>query len=315
MLCTKKGVAMIISKTIIPAAGLGSRFLPYSKAVPKEMLPLLNKPAIHYIVEESVQAGLKNIVIISNRERQTISHYFDPIPELVTLLKENKKNELLVGLDKLIRTAHFTYVHQPEALGLGHAVLMAEHIVDPKEFIAVMLPDDIVIHSQPGIEQLAKVALQEKATVIAVQEVPNDCLSSYGVIAIKKQITPRLYQVGSLIEKPTSYDAPSNLAIIGRYILSAKIFPILAELTESDDQEVQLTDAIDNMIRSGEKVYAYKIQGTRFDIGTPTGWLKATIALALQHPEYAPHIRQFLNATDMFDSFQLNPIKNILHRI
>lgn len=306
---------MAICKTIIPAAGIGSRFLPYSKSVPKEMLPLLQKPAIHYIVEESMQAGIKNIVIISNKERHSMAHYFEPSPELALLLKETPRNTLLAELDKIIRTARFTYVNQPEPLGLGHAVLMASHLIDPKEYVAVMLPDDIIIHNQPAIDQLAKIASQEKATVIAVQEVPNECLSAYGVIAIKKQITPRLYQVSSLVEKPLSYDAPSNLAIIGRYILSAKIFPILEELTASDTQEVQLTDAIDNLIRQGEKVYAYKIQGTRFDIGTPVGWLKATIALAMQSPEFSSHVKQFMTATDMFDTFQLNPIKNILHKI
>jgi len=180
--------------------------------------------------------------------------------------------------------------------------------------VAVILPDDLIFHAQPAIEQLMKVATEERGTVIAVQEVPHECCSSYGIVAVKKQLTPRLYQVASLIEKPITCDAPSNIAIVGRYVLSAKIFPILKELSDDNTREIQLTDAISELIRAGEKVYAYKIQGNRFDIGTPVGWLKATIALALHHPEYGPQIQEFLTASDLFDSFQLNPIKNILHK-
>ncbi len=305
---------MNISKVIIPAAGLGSRFLPYTKAVPKEMIPLLNKPAIHYVVEESVQAGIKNIIIVNNRERLSIHQYFSASPELITLLKEQHKEDLISSIEKLLRIATFTYISQAEPLGLGHAVLMANHVIDPREYVTVILPDDIIFGSQPAIGQLIKVALQERATVIAVQEVPHECLSSYGIVAIKKQLTPRLYQIADLIEKPVSCDAPSNLAVVGRYVLSAKIFPVLKELSQENNREIQLTDAISQLIRDGEKVYAYKIQGDRFDIGTPIGWLKATIALALYHPDYGPQIHQFLTASGLFDSFQLNTIKNILHR-
>jgi len=306
---------MNISKTIIPAAGLGSRFLPYTKAIPKEMVLLLDKPAIHYSVEESIQANLNNIIIITNKKRQTIFNYFDAASNSKTTDNIRHKQDRMVGLNKLLRAAHFSYIQQSEPFGLGHAILMARHIVDPKEHVAVILPDDIIIDEQPTIAQLAKIASQEKASVIAVQEVPNECLPLYGVIAIKKQITPRLYQVSSLVEKPLSYDAPSNLAVIGRYILSAKIFPILQEIYQNSEQEVQLTDAISKLIRHGEKVIAYKIQGMRYDISTPVGWLKATIALAMRHPEYAGHIKQFLTAEGMFDSFQFNPVKNILHKV
>lgn len=305
---------MNISKVIIPAAGLGSRFLPYTKAVPKEMIPLLNKPAMQYVVEESVQSGIKNIIIVNNRERLSIHHYFSAAPELTAILKEQHKEDLIASVEKLLRTATFTYISQAEPLGLGHAVLMANHMVDSRDYVAIILPDDIIFHAQPAIEQLIKIATQEKGTVIAVQEVPHECISTYGIVGIKKQLTPRLYQVANLIEKPISCDAPSNLAIVGRYIISAKIFPILKELSDNNNQEIQLTDAISQLIRDGEKVYAYKIQGNRFDIGTPVGWLKATIALALHHPEYGPQIQQYLTASDFFDSFQLNPIKNILHK-
>ncbi len=306
---------MNISKTIVPAAGLGTRFLPLTKTLPKEMLPLLDKPAMQYIVEESLNSDIKNIIVITNRDRDALMTYFDCAPELQLLLKERNKQDLLAGLEKIIRMAKFTYIRQPEPLGLGHAVLMAGAIVDPKEYVSVMLPDDIIVSPTPALSQLITIAQQEKGSVIAVQEVPNECLSSYGVIAIKKQITPRLYQVSHLVEKPKTHDAPSNLAIVGRYVLSGKIFQSLSDLGPYAVDELQLTDAISSMIKNNEKLFAYKIQGTRYDIGTPIGWLKAMIALGLQHPHFAPHLKQFLSSLDTLDSYRVNQTKNIAHTI
>ena len=306
---------MNICKTIVPAAGLGTRFLPLTKTLPKEMLPLLNKPAMQYVVEESLQAGINNIIVITNKDRDALMNYFDTAPELQTLLKEKNKSELLSGLEKIIRTAKFTYIRQPEPLGLGHAVLMAGSMVDPKEYVGIILPDDIIVGHDPALSQLMKVAQQEKASVLAVQEVPVECLSSYGVIAIKKQITPRLFQVNHLVEKPQPHTAPSNLAIVGRYVLSGKIFKSLTELGPYAVDELQLTDAITSMIKKNERLFAYKIQGTRYDIGTPIGWLKAMIALSLEHPHYAPHIKQFLSSIDTLDSYRINQSKNIVHTI
>ena len=241
--------------------------------------------------------------------------YFDTAPELQMLLQEKNKQDLLSSLEKIIRTAKFTYIRQPEPLGLGHAVLMAGSIVDPKEYVGVMLPDDIIVSQTPALSQLITIAQQEKASVIAVQEVPAECLSSYGVIAIKKQLTPRLFQVGHLVEKPKQHEAPSNLAVVGRYVLSGKIFKSLAELGPYATDELQLTDAISSMIKNNEKLFAYKIQGTRYDIGTPVGWLKATIALGLEHPQYATHLKQFLSSIDTLDSFRINQSKNIAHTL
>lgn len=306
---------MNICKTIVPAAGLGTRFLPLTKTLPKEMLPLLHKPAMQYIVEESLQSDVKNIIVITNRDRDALMTYFDTAPELQLLLKEKNKQDLLAGLEKIIRTAKFTYVRQPEPLGLGHAVLMAGSLVDPKEYVSIMLPDDIIVGHTPALSQLISIAQQEKASVIAVQEVPVECLSSYGVIAIKKQITPRLFQVSHLVEKPKQHDAPSNLAVVGRYVLSGKIFKSLSELGPYAVDELQLTDAISSMIKNNEKLFAYKIEGTRYDIGTPIGWLKAMIALALEHPHYAPHLKQFLSSIDTMDSYRVNQSKNITHTL
>lgn len=185
---------MDIKKAIIPAAGLGSRFLPLTKSVPKEMLPLLNKPAIQYIIEEGLQSEITQFSIVTSKEKQAITNHFDIHPELEMLLKERNKTELITSLDRIIRSAHFTYIRQPEPLGLGHAIWMARHTIG-KEYFGILLPDDIIAGKMAGLAQLIKVARQEKASVIAVQEVPIECVSSYGIIAIKKQITPNLYHV------------------------------------------------------------------------------------------------------------------------
>lgn len=304
---------MDIVKAIIPAAGLGTRFLPFTKAVPKEMLPLLNKPALQTIVEEALASELSQFLIITNKDKQAIANHFDTSIELNVLLKEHHKESLLAGIEKIIRTAHFSYIRQPEALGLGHAVYMARHYIG-KEYFGVLLPDDIIVGATPGIAQLMKIARQEKATVIAVQEVPEDCISSYGVVAIKKQITPNLFHVSHLVEKPAQKDAPSNLAIIGRYVLSHKIFKALEDISTYNVGELQLTDGISHMMKNNEKVFAFKIQGTRYDIGTPIGWVKAIIGLALQHPQFAPHIKAFLADVHTSESFMYNQHKLIDHR-
>jgi len=306
---------MNITKTIVPAAGLGTRFFPLTKTLPKEMLPLLHKPAMQYIVEESIRSNIKNIIFITNRDRDALMTYFDSAPEIEMILKERNKQELLSELNKIVRETTLSYIRQPEPLGLGHAILMAKHVVDPKEYVGIMLPDDIIMGITPALAQLIEIAQQEKASVIAVQEVPAECLSSYGVIGIKKQITPRLYQVSHLVEKPKQNQAPSNLAIVGRYVLSGKIFKSLSELGPYAVDELQLTDAISSMIKNNEKLFAYKIQGTRYDIGTPIGWLKAMIALGLEHPQYAPHLREFIATLNTMDSFRVNPNKNIMHDI
>jgi len=305
---------MNVMKAIIPAAGLGTRFLPITKSIPKEMLPLLNKPAIQHIIEESLKSSVSNFLIITGKSKHAIEDHFDYNHELEMILKENNKGHLISGIEKIIRSSHFTYIRQPEPLGLGHAIWLARHSIG-KEYFGILLPDDIIISKQPGLDQLIKIARQEKASVIAVQEVPADCVSSYGVIAVKKQITPKLFQVSHLVEKPQQKDAPSNLAIIGRYVLSNKIFTSLQDISTYAVDELQLTDAISHMVQNGEKVFAYKMQGTRYDLGTPLGWLKATIGTALQDPKYAPHVKKILSEIDTPDSFIFDSNKNITHTL
>lgn len=303
---------MDITKVIIPAAGIGTRFLPFTKAIPKEMLPLLNKPAIHYIVQEGVASGIEQFLLITSRNKQSIANYLDASPELELFLKEKDKLDSIAGIEKLLRAAQFVYIRQTEALGLGHAVWTARNLVS-KEYVGICLPDDIIINKQPALAQLIRIARQEKASVIAVQEVPSEMVTSYGVIAVKKQITPSLFQVADLVEKPAAKDAPSNLAIIGRYVLSHKIFQALDEIGTHANGELQLTDGISQMMKNNEKVFACKIQGTRYDIGTPVGWVKAIISLASQHPDYAPHIKEFIADFNSINSFLYNQEKNISH--
>lgn len=305
---------MNIIKAVIPAAGLGTRFLPYTKSLPKEMLPLLNKPAIQHIVEECLKSGVNNFIMITNKSKYALEEHFDYNLELELILKEKDQEKLLSGIKKIIKASRFTYVRQYEPLGLGHAVLMAKHSIGEKEYFGVLLPDDIIIHEQPGLDQLIKIAKQEKASVIAVQEVPAECVSAYGVISIKKQLTPKLFQVSSLVEKPSQKDAPSNLAIVGRYVLSSKIFNSLEEISTYAQGELQLTDAINHMAQNGEKVFAYKVQGTRYDIGTPVGWIKAIIGTALQNPSYSGQIREFLSELDTPQSFMFNNSKNLSNK-
>lgn len=305
---------MDIVKAIIPAAGLGTRFLPYTKAIPKEMLPIINKPAIQYIVEEGLASAISNFLIITGKNKESVVDHFDISIGLEIALKDRNKAELLACVDRIARLAHFSYIRQSEPLGLGHAVWMGRHAIG-KEYFGIFLPDDIIISKQPALAQLIRIARQEKASVIAVQEVPSECVSSYGIVGIKKQITPNLFQVSQLIEKPQTKDAPSNLAIIGRYILSHKIFNSLEQISNYANGELQLTDAITHMMHNNERVFAYKIQGTRYDIGNPLGWIKAVVGCALQDPEYAPHVRKFLAELETPDSFLYNPTKTLEHTL
>lgn len=296
---------MEISKVIIPAAGLGTRFLPCTKAIPKEMLPIGPLPAMHLIAEEALAAALTNFLIITGKGKEAISDYFDTNAHLEQILDEQKKLPLIQSVSRIVRAANFTYIRQPEPLGLGHAVWMARHSIG-KEYCAIMLPDDIICSQSSGIGQLLRIARQEKTSVIAVQEVPTHELSSYGVISIKKTITPNLFQVGGLVEKPQPKDAPSNLAVVGRYVLSHKIFQALDQISSYATQELQLTDAINCMLHTNERVFAYKIQGIRHDIGTPLGWLKANIHYGLQNPTVAHQLRAYMHSQDLITPFTLD---------
>jgi len=286
-----------VTKAIVPVGGVSSRFLPSSRSVPKEMLPILEKPALQYAVEEGVRSGIKNFVMVTGKNRSLIQSHFDPINEREFMALSQSSQQALTSLYKSVYAADFTYVPQHEPLGLGHAVWSARHAIG-KEHCAIMLPDDIIQGQTPGIAQLIKIALQEKCNIVAVQEVPGKDISRYGVVAIKKQFSPNLFQIKELVEKPTTAQAPSNLAIVGRYVLSPAIFDSLEELNGQATGEVQLTDGIQNLLFSGEKVFAYKIQGARYDIGNPLGYLKANLAFALKSSHYQEEMSQYLQELD-----------------
>ena len=281
---------MNISKAVIPAAGLGTRCLPLSKAVPKEMMPLVDKPAIQYIIEEGKAAGMSEFCIIANDDKQAIRDYFSPNKRLKTFLKEKNLLHLVQTLNDIIDTTKFSYVPQPEPRGLGHAVLMARDVIGD-EYFGVFLPDEIMDSNVPVMGQLIRIAQQYNANVIGVQEVPKEHVSSYGIIGIKQQLGENLYEVSQLIEKPAVEHAPSNLAIIGRYILSPKLFDALAVTKPGAKGEIQLTDAIAHLLQQGEKVLAYKVQANRFDIGNILGWLQANYYFAKNNPRYAPYLK------------------------
>lgn len=297
---------MEISKVIIPAAGISNKFLPFSNAIPREMLPLLNKPAIQYVAEEALRSEIPNMFIITSRGKDIIVDHFDSL--------DNKEQDL-ANSEKLARHANFTYIRQQEQLGVGHAILMAKHSIS-KEYFGIALPDDIIFNKQqPALAQLIRIARQEKASVIAVQEVPSECISSYGIVSIKKQITPNLFQLSGAVEKPQPKDAPSSLAIVGRYVLSYKIFASLEEISTYATDQINLTDAISHMMQQNERVFAYKVQGTRYDLGTPLGWIKAVVGSTLQDPHYGPYLKRFISEMNTTDSYLYNPAKTLEHNL
>lgn len=267
-----------ITKIIIPAAGIGSRFLPITKSVPKEMLPLSNKPAIQYIVQEALDAQISNMLIVLSPEKTVIRDYFSCNHHLDQVLAEEGKTKYMASLHAILKQAQFHYFIQNQPRGLANALLHAQAAIEKDEFFAVSLPDDIIFGMTPEIQHLKTIAERESATVIAVQEVPDDQISCYGIAAIENQISPNVYTISSLVEKPRLDQAPSNLAIVGRYIFSHQLFSYIQQTPVSPVHgEVLLPETINLMIKNGEKVLACKIQGTRYDIGTPEGWIKYII--------------------------------------
>ncbi len=285
----------MIRAAVIPAAGLGTRFLPFTKSVPKEMLPLINKPAIQHIIEEAVEANLPELIIVIGNGKGAIVDYFNPIHEQAAFLKETDIRLLKDALADKISRATISYLLQPQPKGLGHAIFMARNVIHEDNYFAVLLPDDILVGADPAIGTMSKLSEDNEAIVIAVQEVAPEAISSYGVIDVKKQIASDIFEVNRLIEKPAVEEAPSNLAIVGRYILSGEIFGVIDGMQSNVKGELQLTDAIQELIHRGKKVIAYKFPHQRFDTGTPCGWLEAIIHFGLNDPHYAQEIKIFLN--------------------
>jgi UTP--glucose-1-phosphate uridylyltransferase len=292
---------MRVRKAVFPAAGWGSRFLPATKAQPKEMLPLVDKPIIQYGVEEAVAAGIEQVIIVTSTHKGAIEDHFDLNLELERVLEEKGEIELLRQVRHISDLAQLAYVRQKEQLGLGHAVLMAKDLIGHEPF-AVILPDDVVVADRPCIGQLIHAYHQTHGSVVAVMEVPPEETSRYGVIAgepVDESINHgRLRRLTALVEKPEPEAAPSNLAIIGRYVLTPKIFDKLEQTPRGAGGEIQLTDAIQALMEE-QGVYGYEFEGTRYDAGTTMGWLKASVELSLQRPDLESEFRAYLKGLDL----------------
>ena len=282
---------MKVRKAVITAAGWGTRFLPITKAQPKEMLPLVNKPLIQYSVEEAINSGIEQIIIITALGKRAIEDYFDRSFELEDVLEQKGEIKLLQEIRELSNLVDICYIRQKEQLGLGHAVLTAKSIVGEEPF-AVLLPDDIIDGKVPVLKQMIGVYEQYKTNIIGVEHISSKDTTKYGIIE-PRRISGRIYQVLSLAEKPEPAQAPSDLGVVGRYILMPQIFDVLEVTPPGKNQEIQLTDALQLLLRQ-QAIYAYEFEGVRYDTGTPLGWLEATIAVALKHPDIGQELRKYL---------------------
>ncbi len=280
-----------ITKAIFPAAGLGTRFLPATKASPKEMLPLVDKPLIQYVVEEAVASGIEEIVLVTGRGKRAIEDHFDVAFELEEDLKAKGKHKLLSEVQRIADMVTFCYIRQKNALGLGHAVLTAKRIVGDETF-AVLLGDDIIDAKVPVLKQMMDVYKRYPGVILAIQKVPKSQTKNYGIIDAKK-IEDGVYLVKDLVEKPSPDEAPSNLAIIGRYILTPEIFSSLERTKPGKGGEIQLTDGL-KLLMAKQPIYAYEFQGVRHDAGDKLGFLKATVEFGLKNKEFGHEFRSYL---------------------
>lgn len=285
-----------ITKAVFPAAGLGTRFLPATKASPKEMLALVDKPLIQYVVEEAVESGIEEIVLITGRGKRAIEDHFDVAFELEEDLKSKGKHKLLSEVQRIADLVTFCYIRQKKALGLGHAVLTSRRIVGNEHF-AVLLGDDIINAGTPALRQMMEIYTRYPATILAIQEVPHSETRHYGIVDVEK-IEDGLFLVKDLVEKPSPESAPSNLAIIGRYILSPEIFACLEQTNPGKGGEIQLTDGL-KLLMQKQPIYAYQFRGVRYDAGDKLGFLKATVEYGLRNPEFGCEFKNYLKKLDL----------------
>ena len=285
---------MQVRKAVIPAAGLGTRFLPITKSVPKELLPILDRPMLQYVVEEAAEAGIEEVIIVTARGKESIAAYFQPRPELEARLADTGATDLLKMVKYVSGLADVSFVIQDEPLGLGHAVLTAKEEVGEEPFV-VILPDDIVDH-QPGvIAQMLEVANRHEAATVAVEQVPWEIVHNYGVVDVEPTVNSGTHLVRHLVEKPERSEAPSNLSIVGRYILPPQIFQCLEHTPPGAKGEIQLTDGI-QLLLERQDVYAYEFHGTRYDGGTPLGLLRASLEFGLAREDMADSVRALLDS-------------------
>ena len=285
-----------VRKAVFPAAGLGTRFLPATKAQPKEMLPLVDKPIIQYGVEEAVGAGVREIILVTGRGKNAIEDHFDVAVELETFLEARGKKDQLEAIRRISNMIDVAYVRQGEPLGLGHAILVTRHLVGDEPF-AVILADDVIDAEPPALAQMIKVFEEVQGPVILVERVPREQISSYGCIAADV-VRPGVYKIRDLVEKPPVEEAPSDLAIIGRYILTPDIFPALEETKSDRTGEIQLTNGLKRLLES-RPLYACEVTGLRHDTGNKIGFLKAVVHFALKRPDLAEPFREYLKSVKL----------------
>ncbi len=282
---------MKIRKAVVTAAGWGTRFLPATKAQPKEMLPLVDKPIVQYVVEEAVASGIEQIIMVTAMGKHGLEDHFDRSPELEAVLGERGEQEKRDAIRRISELADICYVRQKEQLGLGHAILITKDIVGNEPF-AVFLPDDIIDAPVPAMKQMMDVFDRYHSSVVAVERVAPKNIQSYGVIK-PEAVSERIYRVLGLVEKPSPQDAPSDLGIVGRYILTPEIFDALRETPRGRNNEIQLTDGLARLLNR-QDIYGYEFQGRRYDTGTPLGLLKAAVDMALRRPDIGEEFRQYL---------------------
>ncbi|MFO8069734.1 MAG: UTP--glucose-1-phosphate uridylyltransferase GalU [Alkalibacterium sp.] len=296
-----------VRKAIIPAAGYGTRFLPATKAMPKEMIPIVDKPTIQFIVEEAIASGIEDILIITGKLKRPIEDHFDSNPELEESLRKKGKEELLELVEETTGL-NLYFVRQPYPLGLGHAVLQAKAFVGDEPFV-VMLGDDIMVDEVPLTKQLIEGYERTHASNIAVMRVPHEETSNYGIIEPEAEVEEGLYNVRKFVEKPNPEDAPSDLAIIGRYLLVPEIFDILEKIEPGVGGEIQLTDAIDELNKT-QRVFAKEFKGERYDVGDKFGFLKTTIQYGLKHPQVKDDLKQYI--LDLSKELESGAIENAM---
>ncbi|WP_367949980.1 UTP--glucose-1-phosphate uridylyltransferase GalU [uncultured Phascolarctobacterium sp.] len=282
-----------VRKAVIPAAGLGTRFLPVTKATPKEMLPIVDKPTIQYIIEEALASGIEDILIITGRSKRAIEDHFDRSIELELNLAAGGKTQELEMVKK-ISDIRIHYIRQKEPRGLGHAILCAKQFIGDEPF-AVLLGDDVVDGEVPALKQLMEVYAKTGASVLGVQEVPQEKVSAYGIVASEPTAETRTFTVSDMVEKPSVEEAPSRLAVLGRYIINPEIFPILETTSPGRGNEIQLTDALKELAKL-QKMYAYNFEGRRYDVGDKQGFLEATVEMALKRPDLQEKFLAYLQA-------------------
>lgn len=280
-----------VRKAVIPAAGWGTRFLPITKSIPKEILPLVDKPIIQYAVEECAACGIELIIIITSQGKAAIEDYFDKSVGLEHILEQRGKGDLLAKISHLADLPDICFVHQKELLGLGHAILSTKDVVGKEPFV-VILPDDLFEQRELVLKKMLKIFAEYQGSVVAVRRVEPDEIARYGIIKPKK-VAKNVYQVMDMVEKPEPSKAPSNLAIMGRYVLTPEVFQELQSTNLGVGGEIQVTDGLKRLLQR-QAIFGYEIEGDYYDAGTIPGWIKATIAMALKHPEIGPELKDYL---------------------